>query len=243
MLLCLGAALGMFFVPPIPQNIHYHLFADQRTILHIPNFWNVMSNLPFLVIGWLGCWRLRKGVGRGGKPELLWHYRIFFMGVFLTGLGSGYYHLAPDNQSLVWDRLPMTIAFMAFFSALVGEFISVTIAKRLLLPLLALGFLAVGYWYVTELQGRGDLRLYVLVQFLPILITPYILLVLVSPWRSNRALWLLVGCYVFAKVLEASDYFWFSFGELISGHSLKHLSAALATYWMLYALRYRQPIA
>lgn len=239
-LLGISAIIGMCFVAPIPQDILYHVFVDQRSVFGIPNTGDVLSNLPFILVGLLGLWHLRKGDSTGGVTGLLLHYRIFFVGVLLTGIGSGYYHLAPDNQTLVWDRLPMTIAFMAFFSALVGESLSVRAGQRLLLPLLVLGFASVGYWHFTEQLGRGDLRPYALVQFLPILLTPYLLLAFPSPFRSNRPLWLLVFFYVFAKVLEATDHFWFNLGEIISGHSLKHLSAAFATYWMLHALQHRQ---
>lgn len=238
--ICVSAILGMAFVPPIPQDILYHNFADQRGGWGLPNLGDVLSNLPFVIVGLAGLWFLRGGVAAGGLAGLLVHYRIFFVGVFFTGIGSAYYHWMPDNQTLVWDRLPMTIAFMAFFSALVGESLSLRAGQRLLWPLLALGLLSVGYWHFTEQAGRGDLRPYALVQFLPILLTPYILLAFPSSFRSNRALWYLIGFYLLAKILEATDYFWFGLGEVISGHSLKHLSAALATYWMLHALKHRK---
>lgn len=242
-LLCLTATVGIAFVPAIPQDIHYHTFADQRGFWGIPNFFDVLSNLPFVIVGAVGLWVLRSGVPAGGSAGLLLHYRIFFVGVLLTGFGSAYYHWAPDNYTLVWDRLPMTIAFMAFFSALVGESLSLRAGRQLLWPLIILGLISVVYWHFTEQVGRGDLRPYVLVQFLPIVLTPYILLAFPSPFRSNIHLWYLVACYLLAKVLEALDVFWFSFGGLISGHSLKHLAAALATYWLLHALLHRKIIA
>ena len=110
------AIVVVFFIPPIPQDPAYHDFVDQRTLHGVPNFWNVASNLPFVIAGLLGLLVL---LGRkplpGGLPELKWAYVVFFAGVLLTGFGSAYYHLDPTNESLVWDRLPMTLAFMAFF--------------------------------------------------------------------------------------------------------------------------------
>ena len=41
-------------LPPIAQDPTYHQFADQRTLLGIPNFWNVVSNLPFVLVGAMG---------------------------------------------------------------------------------------------------------------------------------------------------------------------------------------------
>src|SRR5262245_15202615 len=48
-------ALGLVFcLSPIPQDLSYHTFADDRTMLGVPNFLNVASNLPFIVVGVLG---------------------------------------------------------------------------------------------------------------------------------------------------------------------------------------------
>ncbi len=239
-ILCLGALLGMLFVPAIPQDPGYHQFADQRTLLGIPNFWDVVSNLPFVLVGMVGLARLARGCPPGGLSPLLIHYRVFFVGVLLTGLGSIYYHLDPDNVTLVWDRLPMTIAFMAFFSALVGESLSLRAGRQLLLPLLLLGMASVIYWHVSEAAGHGDLRPYLLVQFLPVLLTPYLLAFAPSPFTSKRQLWYLTGCYLLAKLLELTDHFWFNLGGVLSGHTLKHLAAAWACYWLYVALVQRK---
>jgi hypothetical protein len=103
-------------------------------------------------------------------------YILLLSGITAAGLGSFWYHLAPDNQTLFWDRLPMTVALMALFSVIISEYISVRWGKRLLYPLLIVGVLSVVYWNMTEARGRGDLRLYALVQFLPLVIIPVTLL-------------------------------------------------------------------
>src|SRR2546423_10618014 len=95
--------IALLLVPPIPQDQSYHLFADRRTLLGVPNFWNVVSNLPFIAVGAAGLWHVR------GDPGAL----VLFIGIFLTGFGSSYYHLSPDDGTLFWDRLPMTLFFSA----------------------------------------------------------------------------------------------------------------------------------
>ena len=119
--LTLAAIVATFFFDPVPQDPAYHLFADGRTLLAVPNFWNVASNIPFLFVGWMGLRYLHGNRPPTMTPVLHTCYQVFFLGVFLTGFGSSYYHLAPDNATLVWDRLPMTIAFMGFFAAIINH--------------------------------------------------------------------------------------------------------------------------
>jgi len=231
--------IAALLVPPIPQDPEYHSFADQQTIFNIPNFWNVISNLPFIPAGIAGLFLLsRQSVG-GGLASQRMGYGLFFLGTTLIGLGSGYYHLEPTNYSLVLDRLPMTLAFMAFVAVIVGENIDETAGRRALLPLLALGLLSVGYWYYTELQGRGDLRLYALVQFLPMLLLPLTLWLFRSPFISNLWVWLAMLCYGAAKIAEAADLPVYEVLG-ISGHSIKHVVAALGVLAFYMALCRRQ---
>ncbi len=232
----LAGVLLTIFVPAFPQDLAYHDFADQRRFGGIPNTFDVLSNVPFVLVGLGGLNQLRRGCPAGCLPALLWHYRIFFLGVLLTGFGSAYYHWRPANATLVWDRLPMTIGFMAFFCLLVGEAISLRAGRRLLFPLLLLGVASVLYWHITEQQGRGDLRWYVLVQFLPILLTPYILGCFRSSLSEKFWFWALAGFYLLAKLLELTDSFWFDWTGFVSGHTLKHLLAAAAAAWLLRAV-------
>ncbi|HUR36331.1 MAG TPA: hypothetical protein VM009_00845 [Terriglobales bacterium] len=228
--------------PRVSQPLAYHHFADTRALLGVPNALNVLSNLPFLIVGAWGTWFL---IGRRGAfVEPIEHlpYLIFFLGVALTCFGSGYYHLAPDNDRLVWDRLPMTIAFTALFAALLGERVGIIAGLRALPIFLLVGASSVGYWIWTEHVGRGDLRPYLFVQFFPILAIP--LLISLFPPRYTRALDFsyVIGFYLLAKVLEFSDAAIFTATRnLVSGHSLKHLAAAVAVWFVLRMLEKRQP--
>lgn len=122
-------AIAAFFaiVAPIPQDPAYHDFADKRTLLFLANFWNVMSNLPFAIIGLWGMRHVFRHGATACAPGLELAYIVFFAGIFLTAFGSGYYHLHPGNDPLVWDRLPMTIGFAGLFSIIVGEYVSSTL--------------------------------------------------------------------------------------------------------------------
>jgi hypothetical protein len=241
LLLALLGGVAVLMQGPIAQADSYHLFADQRSLAGLPNFMNVLSNAAFVLVGGLGFVALlRVPDPPGGLLPLRPAYLTFFAGALLIGIGSGCYHLAPDNASLVWDRLPMTLVFMALVAIVVGEHIDVRLGRQLLLPLLALGIGSVLWWWAGEREGRGDLRAYVLVQFLPMLLLPAVLLMYRSAFDSARPLWRLIGLYVLAKLVELGDAAIFGLGGVISGHTLKHLVAAAAMTVLLQALLGRQ---
>ena len=231
------AVIILLLLAPIKQDSNYHLFADNRTIAYVANFFNVVSNLPFVIIGYLGIRLIRSTSLPLMVTGLKSAYWLFFSGVFMTGFGSAYYHLQPDNTTLLWDRLPMTILFMAFFCIVIGECISVVIAKRLLLPLLALGVISVFYWYFTEHQGHGDLRPYILVQFLPVVLIPLILWLYDGNQNGCQYVWAVLGMYVLAKLAESMDSAIYQQLGFISGHSIKHLLAGFGAYWVYARLR------
>lgn len=228
---------SLFFIGPIPQDICYHNFSDNRTLFGIPNFWDVVSNIPFILIGILGMlYTLNKEKKKTTFPLFL-NCFAFFLGIFLTGLGSGYYHLNPTNTTLLWDRLPMTISFMAFFSIIIGDCISFNAGIKTLFPFLIVGFISIIYWQTTEYFGCCDLRFYALVQFLPIILIPLILFLNNSQLGIKSYYWLILLAYIFAKFFEASDEFIFNSLHLISGHTLKHIIACVAPILFLMALR------
>lgn len=199
------------FVPPLAQDETYHLFADNRIFWSVPNFWNVASNLPFAIVGILGLWKLRSLVDR-----------VLSAGVLLTFFGSAYYHLAPSDARLVWDRLPMTLVFMALLASVIASDNDSRKSRWLLAFLVTCGVASVLWWSIT-----GDLRFYVLVQFGPLLIlVPALWFV----WDARYLVAVLVF-YALAKLAEFYDQGVFSIMP-VSGHTVKHTLAAMATYFI-----------
>ncbi len=220
-------------LPPIPQDPAYHGFADRRAMLGIPNALNVLSNIPFLIAGWFGL-RVLRASGRGGSmfagvPEQQGRraYIALFAGTLLTGFGSAAYHLAPDDARLVWDRLPMTIGFMGLLTAILGERVSVRAARILFVPLLAAGAFSVAWWGWTEARGAGDLRPYGLVQFGSLVVVILMLGLYRTPYAGTSYLVAALATYGAAKLFEAFDASIFSVGLIVSGHTLKHVVAAV----------------
>ena len=229
-------SIAEFISSPLAQDPAYHVFADQRALLGIPHFWNVTSNLAFLVVG---AWGLRI-TSRLANERLYAAWLTAFIGVFLTGLGSIWYHLEPGNESLFWDRLAMTIGFMGLVAVVLGEYVSERLAMRLLLPLLIVGAGSVVYWIYSESIGAGDLRPYALVQFVPVIALPLIVVARASRSDLGRYLFIVFLAYVVAKAAEVFDHEVYSATQLISGHTLKHLLATFGLLALVVGLRRRQ---
>jgi hypothetical protein len=234
------AIVWAIIAEPISQDISYHNFSDKGTIFAIPNFWNVVTNIPFFIVGFIGLLKLknnRKIVIAESNSNA---YFLFYTGTILISFGSGFYHLNPNNETLVWDRLPMTLAFMSVFSIIITEYISIQKGKALLIPLVLAGILSVLYWNYTESLGRGDLTFYAVVQFYPMIAIPIILISFSSLFTRGNSYWLLLAAYLIAKVFEHYDSEIFNKLRFISGHSIKHLMAAFGLYMVLYVLDKRE---
>jgi hypothetical protein len=198
-----AVTLFLWLMPPLPQDQRYHAFADQRTIFGVSNFWDVVSNLPFAIVGLVGLFAFRDFVSR-----------IIFFGIFATAFGSAYYHLRPDDARLFWDRLPMTIVFMSLFALALKR-------RALVIPFVIVGVASIVWWKVT-----GNLWPYGLVQFGPMI--PLIVIAV----RSEPGLRPVLIFYGLSKITEFFDrqiYVVFP----LSGHTLKHLLAGVAT-WYIY---------
>jgi hypothetical protein len=204
---------------------------------------DVASNLVFAIAGLWGLLWLGRKPRRETfvDPRERWPYYVLFFGMLLTAFGSSYYHVAPDDARLVWDRLPMTMVFMSLVAAVIAERISVSAGLWLLPVLTAVGIASVLVWRVSVLHGAGDLRFYSAVQVYAALILP---LALLLPPRYTRGSDLAVVflLYVLAKITELADHRIFSFGHTVSGHTVKHVAAGVAGYWILRMLQRRQPI-
>jgi Ceramidase len=219
---------ALLLLPPILQNQDYHRFADARTVLGIPNFWNVISNIPFSVIGAVGLAYYRDTTA----------IAVIFLGILLTGAGSSYYHWSPNDDTLFWDRLPMALAFMAILANAVEERVNARAGAVLLWPLLAIGIFSLLLW-----RWSGDLRLYGWVQFFPCVALPLMFL-LFPPKYTGTQFWIVAtAVYALAKVFEYFDQQIYAIGHVVSGHTLKHLVAAAACWVVLRYFQARQPIA
>jgi hypothetical protein len=218
---------GLLLLPSIPQDQAYHQFADHRPLLGIPNFWNVVSNIPFIAVGAVGLWRFRD------DPATI----VLFLGFFLTGIGSSYYHLDPNDGTLFWDRLPMTLAFAAVLALAVQERVSARTGAVLLWPLLAIGLLSLLLW-----RWIDDLRLYLWAQFFPFLALVPLFLLYPAKY-TGTSYWLVAAAlYALAKLFEFFDHAIYSAGNFVSGHTLKHIAAAAACFVILRYFQSRRPV-
>ena len=224
------AAAAAFLLPAMPQPLDYHHFADQRAVFGIGNFLDVVTNVAFLLAGLAGLAVVFSGRACFEFPGERWPYAVFFLGVLLTAAGSAWYHLSPDNETLFWDRLPMTIAFMGLLSSQIVDRVSVRAGLALLVPMLLVGMGSVVYWIVTERAGAGNVLPYGILQGYSVVV----LLIMATLHRSRytRAndVYFIFGWYVLAKVLESMDAEILALGHVVSGHSLKHVAAAAAGF-------------
>lgn len=238
---CVIAALAL---PAMPQPLSYHAFADCRPLFGITNFFNVISNLPFLFAGGWGLALMFRGRGHFQDAREQLPYLVFFLGALLTCFGSAYYHLAPDNLRLVWDRLPMTLGFSGLVAAALTERMDLDLGRRSLWPLLALGVFTVLFWYGTERAGAGNVMPYGVYQGWSVL--AIVLLIGLFPatrYSEGRYLAWAAVWYALAKVCETFDLQIFrALGGVVSGHSIKHVLAALGVFAIVWQLRLRRPL-
>ncbi len=219
---------GLLLLPPIPQDQTYHDFADQRSLMGIPNFWNVALNIPFVIVGLVGLAQCREDAAT----------IVLFIGFFLTGLGSTYYHWDPSDSTLFWDRLPMTLAFAAIFVLIVKERVGARAGDILLWPMLAIGAASLLWWLWAD-----DLRLYFWAQFFPA-VALLALFALYPAKYTHSKYWLIAAAlYALAKLFEFTDHAIYSAAGILSGHTFKHLVAAAACAVVLRYFQLRRPIA
>jgi len=226
MLAVIGALiLYLYFaVPPVPQDKEYHNFADKRCLCcKVPNTLDVASNIPFVLVGLVSLALQATGwllIEDDYYIQLAWAF-VFFS-IVTVGFGSGYYHWKPSNATLVWDRLPMTLAFTSMTAIIMQEHAGVGVV--LLPALVVLGIWSVWYWAQTD-----DLRPYAFVQGVPMLTLPFFLALFPAKYDGRLYYIFALAWYGFARVTEANDREIFSWtGRVISGHTLKHLAAAVA---------------
>jgi hypothetical protein len=232
-------------LPPLPQPAEYHQFADQRSFFGISRFNDVMSNLAFLSSGaaglvflWQVC-RTPASVQFQHRRESL-PYWVLFLSVVLVTFGSIYYHWTPDTDHLLWDRLPIATGIGALLAATITERIDPKLGLRSLPLLVVLGIFSVLYWYWSERQGTGNLNFYIAMQSYSILLIVWLSLRFPSRYTHGDGIYPVVALYALAKVFELLDgqiFVWTQ--SCISGHTLKHLTAAYAAYRIVQLLHKR----
>jgi len=222
--LLVAAAIGMLAHGPIPQTPNYHDFADQRALLGVPNSLDVLSNVPFLVVGLWGLWAMRApelGAARAG-------YTLFAWGLILTSIGSGFYHLAPDNFRLVFDRIPIALAAAGLIAGTRAATVARSQSPWFTVGLGIAAIASVLWWYATDLRGRGDLGPYLYIQFAPLVVVPLWQAIGEDSTRNRLAFAAAIVLYGAAKVAEVEDKAIFASLGIMSGHTIKHLLAAAA---------------
>jgi hypothetical protein len=228
----------LYLLDPIAQDLAYHNFSDCRTFFGIPHFMDVISNVFFIIIGVMG-WRLAsKGYRKKTMVYFLMTFTLF-TGVFFTGVGSAFYHYAPSNFTLIFDRLPMTLVFTSFFATIIYDYVGSRVGAIAFYSLFIVGVYSIFYWYYTEIMGAGDLRLYAFIQFFPVIAVPLILVFYNNSELYTKKLLLVFFAFVISKLCEHFDDQIFDFLKVISGHTIKHLFSALAIYFV-YQIYYKR---
>ncbi|ESW31685.1 hypothetical protein PHAVU_002G259100 [Phaseolus vulgaris] len=225
LLLALVSFLLLILLSPcIPQPQQYHNFADNRNFFGISNALNVLSNFPFMVIGLIGLVLCnRRNYFNISLQGELWGWRCFYAGVTSVAFGSSYYHLHPDDARLLWDRIPMTVAFASLMAILIIERIDVRKGTYAIVALIMMGIISNLYW-----RFFGDIRLYVLAQSSSCIAIP-LMATFLPPMYTHSTYWLWAsGFYLLAMLQEGADrVIYVSTFHIVSGHTLKHLSAAM----------------
>lgn len=234
-------AAGLWY-GPITQPADYHAFADQSTLYDIPHFADVVSNLGFALVALVGALLLRR---RQRHPSLAlsWSgYRLFLIGLFLTALGSTYYHLEPDNARLFWDRLPIALACGGLLAGVWADARQKS-ADLLTNWMAVLAFYSVAWWYFTDLIDVGDLRPYLMFQIAPMLLIPLWQSIYRTPWSDRLSFGAVLLLYAAAKVTELYDHEIAVQVGTMTGHTIKHLLATVAAAVIVARLALRQRAA
>ncbi len=238
----LAIALAVF-LPAMPQPVAYHDFADKREAYGIENFLDVTSNLAFTLAGMAGLLAVLRPRACFASASERWPYLIFAVGVLLTGAGSCYYHLEPNNESLFWDRLPMTISFMSLIAAQIVDRVDVRTGLLALVPMLLIGVGTAVYWIVTERLGRGNVVPYGVLQAYSVIVLLKLAAMHPSRYTHGNAIYAVFVGYLLAKGFEHFDRQIFELTGVISGHTLKHVAAGLAGVPVVYMLWCRRLVA
>lgn len=233
----LAPVIAALILPAMEQPASYHNFADQRMCGRVPHALNVLSNLPFLIVGVLGLSLFRAQARTSvSTPSSLWAYRVLFAGVALTAFGSGYYHSNPSHATLVWDRLPMAIGFSGLVAGTLADR-GARYVGPLLVALMVVSVGSVFYW-----SGTGNLVPYLVMQ--GAFVAAALAATALVPSSYTHAGWVYGALAVYALAIVCERFDWEIFLFLrgtVSGHTIKHLVAAAAIGILYVMLRTRRP--
>jgi len=234
--------VALALAPPLAEPAIFKGYVDGRRLFGIPNFWNVVSNAPLSLVGAWGLALLARGTITFIDPVEKRAWWACFAAVALSGVGSAYYHLAPDPDRLMWDRLPIALAFMALVSVIVSERLDTRAGARLLGPLLAAGAASVLYWRWSLAAGAENILPYVVVQYGALGAILALSLLARSRYSRGGDFVVAFGLYALAKLAEVLDAPIYEVGYVLSGHSIKHLLAAVSIGWLAWMLQRRRPV-
>jgi hypothetical protein len=220
--------LALLLHGPIAQWPEYHAFADTRSLAGIPRAADVLSNIGFALVGVWGLVRLAPAGAHRSFGAAWPAYALFLAALILTAFGSGFYHLAPDNARLVWDRIPIALACAGLLAAVRAETHADGHALLLTVALALAGVASVLWWYFTETYGQGDLRPYLFVQLAPAMLVPLWQWRARAPRDDRLAFGAAIALYFVARLAELNDHALFAATGWISGHTIKHLLATVA---------------
>jgi hypothetical protein len=241
--LAVAAVAGLaWLLPRIPQPLQYHQFADRHTCFGTTGCFDISTNALFVLAGLAGLYFLSSEPGRRAfiNPQEAIPYRLFFFASTLVGLGSGYYHLAPDNSRLVWDRAAISLAMMSWLAAIICERVNLAAGLRLLPLMYTAGLASAIYWGWSESNGIGDLRPYGVIQFYPMVLIPLMLWLYPARYSGDGDILTVLGLYLLALLCDFTDHQIAALTGMVSGHTVKHAIAALAVYWVVIRLRRRR---
>jgi hypothetical protein len=219
--------LAAALLPPFAQDPAYHQYADQRTLLGLPHFWNVVSNGAIAAAGVFGLAALWRGRPAFAEPVERRLFGGLFTAVLWTAAGSVYYHWHPNTFTLYWDRLPITLALGLLLTITVAERTGGPVALRVAMPILAAGVASVSYWIATEATGRGDLTFYFAYQAACLSSLPLLWTLYPPRYTGTRYYVLALALYAVALGCEQNDRA--ILGLLgLGGHAIKHVLAGAA---------------
>ena len=215
-------------MPPVALDISPYHFACDGEIFGIPHFWNLLTNVPLLLLGVHGLRRARK-LARDGRA-VSFNWIGIWISTIAIGLGSIAYHGWLTPWGLALDRIAIS-GLIAFFLAHTADVaLGIGPSRRLSFGLLVacqatvlVWILGGTAWIYGVLQAVGGVA--VLAVFVR------------GGWRARRGLgplsvsprpvYLFALCYGLAKLFELYDEPVCELTGFLGGHPIKHVFSAL----------------